>query len=419
MRILNGSLATLEQAVPEGKSSCSHLFARGWIGNTARPRPRMWPTQHWVWPSAPGLPLGAQGRSSLDYPTIAVPSIGTNHFIPTLATGQQPPAILQPPSMVQAAVSPPRRPAEPYTVEIWFNQIRSKSSNNLYIENFGMYMSTVGFGHPVAANPTRWSVQGVAGARRLTLPGDLAPLQVCSQWSMVDCPRSTFEERCTPEGRHIALNDTCRQTAVWPRTHSPFLDDVHRNAVHTKSGSAEQQVCPPWWGPSNISALVNADREHAQWLRSFGVGLRAGSSCATTDMSVTQQGTATSSQETPRWHQVLETVWPPGTVAVLPYDIDVVPAGDAPDYAWRINRGYVIAVMLDSMPSGLTGAGAETGTGENASRADALCAGQFPGAFPLNPGSLPARRVILDDASCVVTRSCSPDTGTSVERNAS
>jgi len=61
----------------------------------------------------------------------------------------------------------------------------------------------------------------------------------------------------------------------------------------------------------------------------------------------------TAVQETPKWHQMLTTVWPPGSIAVLPYDLDVDIVGEHENYAWRVNRGHVISLVFDVPPSSL------------------------------------------------------------------
>ena len=42
-------------------------------------------------------------------------------------------------------------------------------------------------------------------------------------------------------------------------------------------------------------------------------------------------------------------------MAVLPYDADVKIRGETADYAWRVNRGHVVTMMLDTPASELKG----------------------------------------------------------------
>lgn len=83
LRTIASTDARLEQVLPADPTSCQSMLARPWFNS---PRPNMWPTQHWAWPAAPGTPLGAPGASSKTYPNIARPALGTNHYIPGLAT---------------------------------------------------------------------------------------------------------------------------------------------------------------------------------------------------------------------------------------------------------------------------------------------------------------------------------------------
>lgn len=178
-------------------------------------------------------------------------------------------------------------------------QITQRASNQIYVENYGMYMGTNGYGPAIAKSPNEWGVQGLGGARRLLFPGELAPLTVCSQWSMAECPRSTFEERCTPLGRPIAANDTCRHTAEWPSTYSPLQSshnrNRNRNPTHDQGKAGPgQQKCPPWkGGSSNIYNNTGVTPGWAKELaREYGIQLRPASACAGTAVSMTSQGQA-------------------------------------------------------------------------------------------------------------------------------
>ena len=53
------------------------------------------------------------------------------------------------------------------------------------------------------------------------------------------------------------------------------------------------------------------------------------------------------------WSQVVTTVWPPGTVSVLPVGPYATANGDAVDYPWRLNRAHVVSIVSDVPATGV------------------------------------------------------------------
>jgi len=118
-------------------------------------------------------------------------------------------------------------------------------------------------------------------------------------------------------------------------------------------------------------------------------------------------------------------------VAVLPYEQGVEIVGEHKDYAWRVNRGHVVALIVD-VPSPMyrnnsshnidigtatgkgNGIGTATGKGNGigSPATPPVAAPKLPAVCNLpHAASESATMVILDDFRCVGARTCSPDTG--------
>jgi len=104
-------------------------------------------------------------------------------------------------------------------------------------------------------------------------------------------------------------------------------------------------------------------------------------------------------------------VFPPGTVAVLPFDKNATIVGDAPDYAWRVNRGHVVSVIANLPPSELFPSPSDSGA-EGSGRTN-VCKLATSNPLEVTPVGV---QVLMDDASCVQSRSCTPGTGTVIDR---
>jgi len=107
-------------------------------------------------------------------------------------------------------------------------------------------------------------------------------------------------------------------------------------------------------------------------------------------------------------------VFPPGTIAVLPFDLHTEFEGDAWDYPWRVNRGHVVSLIQDSWLPILRGL---RGNEDLDTLVGSICELSLKGASNSNAERGPARLVFLDDASCVASRECLPSIGNASSRN--
>ena len=135
--------------------------------------------------------------------------------------------------------------------------------------------------------------------------------------------------------------------------------------------------------------------------------------CSQGTIDLRQRDGMQATRATPMWHQSMVTVFPPGTVAVLPVTPGTPIDGDFADYSWRVNRAHVVTHSIDiasdiivpNMSSSSEYAG---GTG----RDDSVCMVYSPEPGGLS-SAVPGIRVLLDDPWCVSARNCTPDVGQS------
>ena len=100
-----------------------------------------------------------------------------------------------------------------------------------------------------------------------------------------------------------------------------------------------------------------------------------------------------------RWHQVVTTVFPPGTVAILPVNgsaLDAVGVSRS-SYPWRLNHVHVIQLMTDTVTSLSPGSTSPLG----------YCGGIVARRIP--PHNASPVTLLLDDPECIERRDCSPE----------
>jgi len=166
----------------------------------------------------------------------------------------------------------------------------------------------------------------------------------------VVCPVEWYDPACSPMDQPVDPRDLCLQTTVWPiqGTGFPARARVPYSSRQNQSSAAQCPVKYTSRQPIDKLAPAGGPIPLPDEYNSTGVAVRITSACVDSRVLLTRRRDGNSAaQQTAKWHQSLTTVYPPGSVAVLPYDEDVKIVGEAEDYAWRLNRGHVLAFVLD------------------------------------------------------------------------
>jgi len=179
---------------------------------------------------------------------------------------------------------------------------------------------------------------------RISLMGaTVANMLVSAFATAVDCPRERYDPACSPMNATVDPRDVCLQTTLWPIQGTGY-------PAQRGLGTPAASMCrDPIFPPTNASidgleSLLISDPMYAI----NNITLRATSNGVDSNVDLAHRPNGQgASLQTPKWHQTLTTVWPPGTVAVLPYEQGVEIVGEHKDYAWRVNRGHVISVVVD------------------------------------------------------------------------
>lgn len=140
--------------------------------------------------------------------------------------------------------------------------------------------------------------------------------------------------------------------------------------------------------------------------------MHAAATCAGRAIKPVARDGLTSMAYTLSWQQSITTIWPPGTVAVLPVGPNATAAGDAPNYPWRVNRGHVVTQTINAPATRVQQDEIETLSTNDAVSYIPMQCGSYVGLAPHAPD---AQLVFLEDASCIQTRSCRPDVGSEVD----
>jgi len=234
------------------------------------------------------------------------------------------------------------------------------------------------------------------------------------------CPRSVYSTEAMPLNGTIQGNDLCRQLTVWPPKQAwtdtarggegeqaPSQGEhlLREGGSSSRSSSFPQptpanDTCPSYSGrPLDAFRATDQPLPPAKLLQQF--------ICVKGRIDLAQRPTALASRPTPLWRQQVLTVYPPGTVAVLPTTQGTRIEGDAPGYSWRVNRAHVISLLVDT-PSDLL---QMKGSYDTANRPSCPVPSSDPSTGTTNITWSIGILVLMDDPWCVSARNCTPDVG--------
>jgi len=132
--------------------------------------------------------------------------------------------------------------------------------------------------------------------------------------------------------------------------------------------------------------------------------------CTTTSVEPNRRpGGLSALTPTAAWQQLHITVFPPGTIAIVPFDLGFVSTpGMAGGYPWQLNRGMVVSLIVD-VPPGRLGPLTNISRVLDYARSPELtnsCKLPILSSQKLNVSG--SRPVLLFDAACLDSRSCLP-----------
>jgi len=306
---------------------------------------------------------------------------------------------LQPSSMGQSSDSSPYavpfRSTEPFSIEAWTSVVQPMLASNVMTTATQMYTTTPSLastGYRTGYTPAQGYTEQMAISMGQTTQRSYS---YCATYVVVSCPRTMYCPQCTPMDGAVAADDTCRQLTLWP---APGEVDICKSV----NDSASCYFDPT--GGGNIDSLLPTSRPKAP------ARLEYVQVCNEGIIDISQKQGLTGTSPTPIWAQTHSIVWPPGTIAVLPIGGNATIRGDAPDYAWRVNRAHVVTFEVTLPPSTIHFSSKQSKDGSartlTCEMIDLTHDIRYKGVF-----------VLLDDASCVKSRSCIPDTGTVVDRH--
>lgn len=148
----------------------------------------------------------------------------------------------------------------------------------------------------------------------------------CFYYQVVDCPRRMYSEACSPVDLPVDPADLCMQSTVWDTLNGRNIlppERLQRDSVRYPRRSR----CPA--RPPPTSANVSIDRVPPVRVSDMPNGVYRGTDatirlvggCTRSSVRLIRRPSGISAAAPSAvWQQFYATVFPPGTVAVVPFD---------------------------------------------------------------------------------------------------